>query len=98
MKNIKKKKKILLRNARITAININKTNLKTEYNYGETFDNSVLEVSITYNNGYLENVNLEKYTITGIDTSKVKNQKVIVQYLEFSDNYTVTINKESLKI
>ena len=65
---------------------------------GETFDSSVLEVSITYNDGYLENVNLEKYTITGIDTSKVKSQKVIVQYLEFSDNYTVTINKESLKI
>ena len=45
--------KIYLNNDRVTLLNINKTNLKTEYNFWETFDSSALEVSITYSDGFI---------------------------------------------
>ena len=90
--------KILLRDAHIIGIEINKQNPKIKYTYfyGEIFDPSILEVYIQYSDGYLESLDLNKCTITGIDTSKIKKQKVIVSYMSFSDNYTISIEKGSL--
>lgn len=90
---------VLLRNAHITGIEINKQSpkIKLTYRYGESFDPTILDIYLTYSDGYQENLDIEKCTFSNIDTSVIKKQKVIVYYMEFSDNYTISIDKGALK-
>lgn len=90
---------LLIRNAVISGIEINKQNpkMKYTYRYKEEFDPSILDIHVIYSDGYQENLPLSKCTINTIDTTKVKKQKVIVYYMQFSDNYTISIEKGALQ-
>ena len=63
-----------------------------DYNVNEHFNNSGT-ISVTYEDGSVELVDLSKSIIKDFDTSTVGNSTVTLSYNNFDFNYEITVNK-----
>ena len=76
----------------VTAISVNSTNHKTEYKVGEDLDLTNLTIEVTKSDGSKETVNVEKFMVTGFDSSVANpSQKLTITYVGKTTTYTVKI-------
>jgi hypothetical protein len=76
----------------IVSIKIDAASIATEYAYGSTPDLSGLKVTVTYKDDHTETVGFDKLTVSTLDTTKVGEQTLTVQYEGFEDKITVKVS------
>ncbi len=78
---------------KMTGIEIDTSNAKTTYHIGEELDRSGLVVTGKYSNA--ADKEIPAYSVSGYDPLKAGEQTIKVNYLDFSDYYTVNVIGES---
>ena len=68
------------------------TSPKTEYTEGDNFSTEEGILTLTYNTGETETVNLSEATITGYDKTKLGEQTLKVEYQGIETTLAVTVN------
>lgn len=68
------------------------TDVKTNYFVGDSLDDSVIQIKVTYENQTSENITITKEMISGFDTSTAGDKEVTITYKEKTTTlaYTVT--------
>ncbi len=64
---------------------------KNEYNIGETFDATGLQVSFTYGDGSSATIASNKYTVTGFDSTTTGEKTITVSYSGYTATFKVTV-------
>lgn len=78
---------------KLTGIVADASNAKTEYYMGDKIDTDGLCVTAKYSNA--DDLEISDYGVAGFDTSASGEQTVTVNYLDFSDTYTVNVIAET---
>ncbi len=78
---------------KMTGIELNASNAKTTYYVGEDFDKSGLVVTGKYSDA--ADKEIASYGVSGYDPLKTGEQTIKVNYLDFSEYYTVNVIGES---
>ena len=69
--------------------------LKTEYVVGEDIDITGAKISVTFNDGSVEEIDLTNEMLSGFDNTLVAEQDITVTYLTFTTTIHVTVNEKT---
>ena len=69
----------------------------TEYTVGEALNINGGKITVKYNNGTTQEVELDKATISGFDTNKEGEQTITVEYLDLKASFTVTVKAKTIE-
>lgn len=68
---------------------------KTEYVVGEDIDITGAKISVTFNDGSVEEIDLTNEMLSGFDNTLVAEQDITVTYLTFTTTIRVTVNEKT---
>ena len=68
---------------------------KTEYVVGEDIDITGAKISVTFNDGSVEEIDLTNEMLSGFDNTLVAEQDITVTYLTFTTTIHVTVNEKT---
>ena len=71
---------------------------KTEYTVGEELDITGAKISVTFNDGSVEEIDLTNEMLTGFDNTLVAEQEITITYLTFTTTIKVTVKDEGTAI
>jgi len=83
----------------IAGIEVDTTNVKTEYVEGMEFTTEGLKVYAVYNNGVKVELTPDRYTVSGFEADKIGTQTITVKFVDFTTTYEVTlVEKKAVSI
>lgn len=79
--------------AKLQSITLDTSDVKTTFEYGETFTYDGLKVTANYDNDTTKQIDLKDVTISKPDTTRAGQRVVTVSYGGKTANYKITVNK-----
>ena len=68
---------------------------KTEYTVGDEIDITGAKISVTFNDGTVEEIDLTNDMLSGFDNTLVAEQDITITYLTFTTTIHVTVNEKT---
>ena len=75
----------------IKSVTLDKTNIKSEYKYGENLDLTNVTLDVTYESGATQKVPVNTGMISGYDPNRLGAHTVIVNYQGFENSFPVNV-------